>query len=437
MNKTKITLLLTGALITTALLSSIAYGLLTKSSQKDIRESISHTENLYEKSKDSIVKLYTLGSQTHPAKSGTGFKTYFGDQKIITNKHIVENQTIVIAETPERTWIIQSWVEHPTLDIAILNIEGQENIETLEIDTNYIVRPGQKIYTLGYPLGLGLAIHEGLVSAIDKEKIVFSAPLSEGASGSPLINQEGRVIGICDSYIPNAQNYNLATPTSLAFLTKTWVEKRSETDPALDEYILKISSIRNRIFGKHKEWKLITLEHPEWKPWVEKTMVTRRPTDEAMGNALLAFAAVEWGSLVNETDKAYRIKEGKLLKDCTDNLKKIWDIHKDNLLSNRSLKPVSNSKFSFELVDTESMIKTMEDVSTELIKFLNLEGTKLSGNAQNCEKKLEAVNLKIEERPLNATESMSKTKNVKLHNLILAIGRFRVAEAKYHRTGTP
>lgn len=374
-------------------------------------------EKLYAKAKSSIVKLYSLsGSQTlgttSQARSGTGFKTYLGGPKIVTNKHVVENQGIIIAESEQDTWVIKSWVEHPVLDIALLDVEESKinTLVPLKINTEQIIRPGQKIYTIGYPLGLGLAIHHGLISTTDKGKIVFSAPLSEGASGSPLLNERGEVIGICDSFVPNAQNYNLATPASLAFLTSRWVEKKSAAEPELEEYILEIASVKKKIQNKQRGWEDLVESNPEWKPWVEKTMVTRRPTDEAMQNMLLTFAAVEWASINNPLKKDYRAKEAKLLQNSTVTLQRIWEIHKDNLQVSKELKPNPKLNIDIGIKQTEDLINATQATATTLLEFLKRGGLEKDDTTKRKEE---------------------------LRKLISSISNFRDCEANYHQIGTP
>ena len=77
---------------------------------------------------------------------------------------------------------------------------------------------GQRIYTLGNPLGLELTLSDGLVSALRKDDaqhlryIQISAPISHGSSGGGLFDEEGRLIGITSAGLDKGQNLNLAIP---------------------------------------------------------------------------------------------------------------------------------------------------------------------------------------------------------------------------------
>lgn len=77
---------------------------------------------------------------------------------------------------------------------------------------------GQRIYTLGNPLGLELTLSDGLVSALRKDDahklkfIQISAPISHGSSGGGLFDEEGVLVGITSAGIDKGQNLNIAIP---------------------------------------------------------------------------------------------------------------------------------------------------------------------------------------------------------------------------------
>lgn len=60
-----------------------------------------------------------------------------------------------------------------------------------------------KVYVLGNPSSLNFSITDGIVSRLstieDVEKIQFTAPILPGSSGSPIINEDGAVVGIVHS----------------------------------------------------------------------------------------------------------------------------------------------------------------------------------------------------------------------------------------------
>jgi S1-C subfamily serine protease len=75
---------------------------------------------------------------------------------------------------------------------------------------------GEHVVVLGSPLGLEHTVTDGMVSAIRTirqrgEFLQISAPISPGSSGGPVVNMQGRVIGIATFQV-RGQNINFAVP---------------------------------------------------------------------------------------------------------------------------------------------------------------------------------------------------------------------------------
>ena len=73
----------------------------------------------------------------------------------------------------------------------------------LELAGTHDIRAGDTVYALGNPLGLGLAVSSGIISATvrDVERyalpcVMSSADISQGSSGGALLNMSGEVIGV-------------------------------------------------------------------------------------------------------------------------------------------------------------------------------------------------------------------------------------------------
>lgn len=84
---------------------------------------------------------------------------------------------------------------------------------------------GQKVLAIGHPFGLGYALTTGIISGLGAGPesaallhdpvIQTSAPINPGNSGGPLVDQEGRVIGINTTILAGAHNIGFAIPISL------------------------------------------------------------------------------------------------------------------------------------------------------------------------------------------------------------------------------
>ena len=81
----------------------------------------------------------------------------------------------------------------PSADIAVLRVKA--TLKALETNTD---RPelGQPVVVLGSPYGFGGTASTGIVSGIRRRWVQFSAPVSPGSSGGPVLDAEGRVIGV-------------------------------------------------------------------------------------------------------------------------------------------------------------------------------------------------------------------------------------------------
>jgi S1-C subfamily serine protease len=90
---------------------------------------------------------------------------------------------------------------------------------TLQVET--APAQGQTVYSVGNAYGTGVVIRDGLYTSDTPEQqdgrwkwMRFSAPASPGNSGGPLVNQDGKVIGVVLAKSPN-ENLNYALPIAL------------------------------------------------------------------------------------------------------------------------------------------------------------------------------------------------------------------------------
>lgn len=81
------------------------------------------------------------------------------------------------------------------------------------------VRPGDTVHTISNPLGLGLAVSTGIISATDRvvERytlpcLMSTADISQGSSGGALMNALGQVIGVTSGAYTYGNSMYLAVP---------------------------------------------------------------------------------------------------------------------------------------------------------------------------------------------------------------------------------
>ncbi|WP_186375590.1 serine protease [Paenibacillus xylanexedens] len=87
-------------------------------------------------------------------------------------------------------------------DVALLSVKDTAKRPVLALsDDKPSARHGERSFAIGYPLKDGKIITEGIVNAPTAEvndviRLLTSAQVSPGMSGGPLLNEEGRVIGL-------------------------------------------------------------------------------------------------------------------------------------------------------------------------------------------------------------------------------------------------
>jgi len=103
-------------------------------------------------------------------------------------------------------------------DFVVFTVKGKQDSEYFE--TNQTPEIGEKVFAVGNALGQGVAIRDGLHTSNTPEEIDgkwnwirFSAAASPGNSGGPLLDKNGKVLGVILSKSPN-ENLNYALPIS-------------------------------------------------------------------------------------------------------------------------------------------------------------------------------------------------------------------------------
>jgi len=185
----------------------------TKSNvEKEISTIKAKTSNdfsvIIDKSIKSIVNIRTDVAQ------GTGF-IISPDGYIVTNAHVLSGAREAEAITSDYEIKELSLIGYNlTLDLALLKISG--NHDYLELENSDNVRVGEKVIAIGNPLGLSFSVSEGIVSGIHRlgmngipAYIQTDASLNPGNSGGPLINTNGKVIGI-NNFKARAENIGFA-----------------------------------------------------------------------------------------------------------------------------------------------------------------------------------------------------------------------------------
>jgi serine protease Do len=126
------------------------------------------------------------------------------DGIILTNWHVVAGaQTVLVGLADGRRLQGQVLGGDRGLDIAVVRVAAQ-NLPTAPLGDSDLLEPGQMAIAIGNPLGLERTVTTGVVSAVNRELpgarleglIQTDAAINPGNSGGPLLDSQGRVIGI-------------------------------------------------------------------------------------------------------------------------------------------------------------------------------------------------------------------------------------------------
>lgn len=162
----------------------------------------------------SVVTIRTNSGQ------GTGF-IVDSEGYIVTNAHVLADSQgnlasgiqAITSDGNARTATFIGY--NGDFDIALLKISG--TWDELEFGDSNNVQVGEKVIAIGNPLGLQFSVSQGIVSAIHRTGangidayIQTDAALNPGNSGGPLINVEGKVIGINNFKIGGGENLGFA-----------------------------------------------------------------------------------------------------------------------------------------------------------------------------------------------------------------------------------
>ncbi len=148
------------------------------------------------------------GSGGSSTATGTGF-VYDTDGHIVTNEHVIDGASSVSVKLADGTTYKATVVGADTsTDLAVLKISAPvSKLTTLALGDSSAVAVGDGVVAIGNPFGLDGTVTSGIVSAINREisapdsapiegAIQTDAAINHGNSGGPLLDLEGKVIGI-------------------------------------------------------------------------------------------------------------------------------------------------------------------------------------------------------------------------------------------------
>jgi hypothetical protein len=139
---------------------------------------------------------------------------------LVTSWHVLAgaSRAVVVRENGERFERVAFVNGDSTVDVALVKVPGRAlPVLTPRADVPAV---GERLVTIGSPLGLQQTVSEGIVSARrtvrGREIVQMTAPISPGSSGGAVLDDRGRVFAISTAYRVGGQQLNFAVPIRYA-----------------------------------------------------------------------------------------------------------------------------------------------------------------------------------------------------------------------------
>ena len=169
-------------------------------------------DEVFEKVKDEVFVVRTLGIQGKLKKQGSGVLISSG--RVVTNYHVVKGGVSFEVGQGKQTFPATINAYDEDKDICLLTVNGIKAIP-VQIRKAANLKVGDPVYAVGAPPGVQLYLSKGVVGKLRGEPppiIQSTAPIFPGSSGGGLFDAEGRLVGLTTAKLKDGQNHYIAVP---------------------------------------------------------------------------------------------------------------------------------------------------------------------------------------------------------------------------------
>jgi Do/DeqQ family serine protease len=145
---------------------------------------------------------------------------------ILTNNHVIENAAeIIVRLSDQRKFTARLVGRDPKTDLAVLKVEAPAPLVAAELGDSDRLRVGQWVIAIGNPFGLDRTVTVGIVSATARNRVGVAtyenfiqtdASINPGNSGGPLLNLDGKVVGVNTAIVAAGQGIGFSIPINEA-----------------------------------------------------------------------------------------------------------------------------------------------------------------------------------------------------------------------------
>jgi serine protease Do len=184
---------------------------------------------------EPVKEIFTSGKRVKYQVTGSGV-IFSPEGHILTNNHVAEKASLVKCTLANKEELQAEVIGLDALtDLAVLKLDLSERpdlqLPYVDFGDSDSLEVGQFVLALGSPLGLSRSLSMGVISSLDRYFedsgemvspfnlwIQTDAAINPGNSGGPLVDLEGRVVGINARAIFFGENLGFAIPINTAKL---------------------------------------------------------------------------------------------------------------------------------------------------------------------------------------------------------------------------
>ena len=165
--------------------------------------------------------VYDMYMRAVPQEGGGSGFLYDDQGHIVTNYHVVQNaDELMVMFADEQVYEAKIVGIDPSNDLAVIRVDVEDGLPTpMDLGDSDQLRVGQFVLAIGNPFGVGQTLTTGVISALGRiiespdpegtrfigEAIQTDAAINPGNSGGPLLDLNGRVIGVNSQIISPSQ----------------------------------------------------------------------------------------------------------------------------------------------------------------------------------------------------------------------------------------
>ena len=258
--------------------------------------------SMFQKYQRSVVTVWSeIGS-------GTGFIVDTAGL-VMTNHHVVGPSELISIQFDSKTKVAAKVLAFdPERDVAVLyvNLSVYPDALTAPIaKENPVAVEGERVFSIGNPLGLKKIITSGIVSKVEERAIISDVNINHGNSGGPLFNSLGQVIGITTFLVPGGNGPGVSGVVRIdqTFPTLEQARKKMRDASAPDARLLPVEPTDPYPLEALKE--TIRSTKLDRKPYI----FTMGGFDVALGTPILKYELQEEVGLAAEKERGKRTKK--------------------------------------------------------------------------------------------------------------------------------